>query len=123
MTPCVAVELAVAGGAAAIGGVTVTEAGLAAGTAITGGIIMMSQDVIATDSRGNAIPLRQGERLTGSPDGRWIQVRDASGNPTEMRIDGPHSPKTHTDPRALQPYAHVPGRTNPDGTPWLPINQ
>lgn len=80
-------------------------------------------DVIAVDSKGNAIPLRQGEYLTGSKDGRWIQVRDANGNPTGMRIDGPHSPKTHNDPRALEPHAHRPGVTNEDGTPWLPINR
>ncbi len=78
---------------------------------------------IAIDSRGNAIPLKQGETLTGSPDGRWIQVRDPNGNPTGMRIDGPHRPNTHTDPRALEPHGHIPGRTNPDGTPWLPIIQ
>ena len=76
---------------------------------------------IIVDSRGKAIPLNKGEYFTGSKDGRWIQVRDANGNVTGMRIDGAHSPKTHTDPRALQPHAHVPGATNADGTPWLPI--
>lgn len=80
-------------------------------------------DRIAVDSRGNAIPLKKGETLTGSPDGRWIQVRDPDGNPTGTRIDGPHRPNTHTDPRALEPHGHIPGRTNPDGTPWLPIIQ
>ena len=80
-------------------------------------------DVIAVDSRGNAIPLNHGEHFTESPDGRGIQVRDSSGIPTGIRIDGGHSPKTHTDPRALQPHSHVPSLTNPDGMPWLPINQ
>src|SRR6188474_2882837 len=31
-----------------------------------------------------------------------------------------HKPATHPDPRAQRPHAHVPGVTNPDGTPWLP---
>ena len=79
-------------------------------------------NTVAVDSRGNAIPLREGERLTGSPDGRYIQVRDSAGTPTGVRIDGPHK-LPHTDPRSLQPHAHIPGRTNSDGTPWLPINQ
>ncbi|MBN2195457.1 MAG: hypothetical protein JW751_21745 [Polyangiaceae bacterium] len=75
------------------------------------------------DSRGNVIPTPPGDRITGSPDGRFIQARDAAGNPTGVRIDGPHRPATHPDPRAQQPHGHVPGVTNPDGTPWLPINQ
>jgi hypothetical protein len=72
--------------------------------------------------KGNAIPLKPGEYVTGSPDGRFIQVRDASGNPTGLRIYGPHKPASHPDPRAQVPHAHVPGVTNPDGTPWLPVN-
>lgn len=75
------------------------------------------------DSKGNVIPTPPGGRITGSPDGRFIQARDAAGNPTGVRIDGPHRPATHPDPRAQQPHGHVPGVTNPDGTPWLPINQ
>jgi len=43
LTPCVAAELAVAGGAAAVGGVTLTTTGLVAGTAVVGGTILMSQ--------------------------------------------------------------------------------
>jgi RHS repeat-associated protein len=78
---------------------------------------------IVVDSKGNAIPLKPGEYVTGSPDGRFVQVRDASGNPTGLRIDGPHNPASHPDPRAQVPHAHVPGVTNPDGTPWLPVNQ
>ena len=80
-------------------------------------------DQIVVDPKGNAIPLKPGEYVTGSPDGRFIQVRDASGNPTGLRIDGPHKPASHPDPRAQVPHAHVPGVTNPDGTPWLPVNQ
>lgn len=76
---------------------------------------------VDVDSRGNAFPLRSGEYITGSKDGAWKQVRDPSGRPTGMRMDGPHNRNTHTDPRALQPHSHVPGVTNPDGTPWLPV--
>ena len=76
---------------------------------------------IIVDSRGNAIPLNKGEYLTGSKDGQWVQVRDANGNFTGMRVDGPHTLKTHSDPRALQPHAHVPEVTNADKTPWLPV--
>jgi RHS repeat-associated protein len=75
------------------------------------------------DSKGNVVPTPPGGRTTGSPDGTWIQARDAAGNATGVRIDGAHKPSTHTDPRALAPHGHVPGLTNPDGTPWLPINQ
>ena len=82
---------------------------------------LQTPERIVVDSRGNAIPLNPGEYLTRSPDGRWVQVRDARGNPTGTRIDGPHNPRTHSDPRAQEPHAHVPGVTNPDGTPWLPI--
>ncbi len=78
---------------------------------------------ILVDSKGNAIPLKPGEYVTGSPDGRFIQVRNASGNPTGLRIDGPHKPASHPDPRAQVPHAHVLGVTNPDGTPCLPVNQ
>jgi len=105
------------------------EAGFAAkgGTKLLTGPAARAKEALQTperiivDSRGNAIPLNKGEYLTGSKDGRFVQVRDANGNVTGMRIDGAHSPKTHNDPRALQPHAHVPGVTNADGTPWLPI--
>jgi RHS repeat-associated protein len=73
------------------------------------------------DPKGNAIPTPPGGKITGSPDGRFIQARDAAGNPTGVRLDGPHNPKSHPDPRAQQPHGHVPGVTNPDGTPWLPV--
>jgi hypothetical protein len=75
------------------------------------------------DPKGNVVPTPPGGRITGSPDGRFIQARDAAGNPTGVRIDGPHRPTTHPDPRAQQPHGHVPGVTNSDGTPWLPINE
>lgn len=75
------------------------------------------------DPKGNAIPLQPGQTVTSSPDAKWIQVRDASGNPTGTRLDGGHKPTTHPDPRAQVPHAHVPGVTNPDGTPWLPVRK
>lgn len=81
----------------------------------------VDRPVVVVDPKGNAIPVKPGDRLTGSPDGKWIQVRDANGQQTGMRLDGPHNPAQHSDPRALQPHAHVPGVANPDGTPWLPV--
>ncbi len=62
-------------------------------------------------------------KITGSPDGRFVHVRDANGQPTGVRIDGGHNPAGHPDPRAQGPHGHVPGVTNPDGTPWLPIRE
>ncbi|HRD56232.1 MAG TPA: RHS repeat-associated core domain-containing protein [Parachlamydiaceae bacterium] len=81
----------------------------------------ITKNVMIADSKGNIIPVRSGQHLTGSPDGKWIQVRDNLGNPTGLRKDGSHSLHTHKDPRALQPHSHIPGITNNDGTPWLPI--
>jgi RHS repeat-associated protein len=77
--------------------------------------------VIVATTRGNSIPLLRGQYLTGSPNGDFLQVRNANGTVTGGRIDGPHSPRTHPDLRAQRPHAHVPGVTNSDGTPWLPI--
>ena len=81
----------------------------------------VDKPVIVVDPHGNAIPVEEGQQLTGSPNGRFVQVRDKDGNPTGTRLDGPHRPSTHPDPRAQAPHAHVPGVTNPDGTPWLPV--
>lgn len=83
----------------------------------------VGEPVVVVDPKGNAIPVGQGQWVTGSPDGRWVQVRDKQGNPTGTRLDGGHKPSTHPDPRAQEPHAHVPGVTNPDGTPWLPVNR
>ena len=77
--------------------------------------------VYIVDPKGNTIPIQQRQQITGSPDGKWLQVRDTNGKPTGMRIDGPHKPSTHPDARAQVPHAHVPGVTNLDGTPWLPV--
>jgi hypothetical protein len=76
---------------------------------------------IYVDPQGNAIPTPPGGGITGSADGQYIQGRDAQGRETGVRVDGPHNPRTHPDPRAQRRHAHVPGVTNPDGTPWLPV--
>ncbi len=80
---------------------------------------------IYVDPQGNAIPVPPGGRLDRSPDGKWVEVKDARGNPTGVRIDAGHKPKgpndPHNDPRAQAPHGHVPGVKNPDGTPWLPV--
>jgi hypothetical protein len=86
-------------------------------------VLPSSGKTFAVDAKGNVIPLKPGETLTGSPNSKWLQVRDKDGNPTGMRLDGGHNPSTHPDPRAQDAHAHVPGATNPDGTPWLPVNK
>ena len=77
--------------------------------------------IIVVTPGGNALPVPAGGTLTGSQDGKYIQVRNPDGSETGTRIDGGHKPSTHPDPRAQGPHAHVPGVTNPDGTPWLPV--
>jgi RHS repeat-associated protein len=88
-----------------------------------GNVADAARGTIHVDSKGNAIPTPAGGGIQGSPDGRYVQAVDAKGNPTGVRIDGGHKASTHSDPRAQQPHAHVPGVTNEDGTPWLPVNQ
>jgi RHS repeat-associated protein len=83
------------------------------------GVVEDGTEIVVTPD-GNAIPVGPGEKVTGSPDGKWVQVRDPNGNPTGTRIDQGHKPSTHPDPRAQKPHGHRPGVTNPDGTPWLP---
>jgi Tfp pilus assembly protein PilV len=95
----------------------------ASANAARGGGTVPERGPFHVDSKGNAIPTPPGGKVTGSPDGRFVQARDAAGNPTGVRLDGPHRPATHPDPRAQQPHGHVPGVSNPDGTPWLPIRQ
>ena len=53
---------------------------------------------------------RMAEKAAGSVPKRFIV--DPKG----------HKPSTPADPRAQIPRAHVPGVTNSDGTPWLPVN-
>jgi hypothetical protein len=80
--------------------------------------------VIIVTPGGNAVPVPPGGTLGSSPNGKWIEVKNANGTPG-IRIDDGHTPKgpndPHNDPRAQVPHAHVPGVTNPDGTPWLPV--
>lgn len=88
----------------------------------------VSGDVVVVDEAGNAIKVPQGNWLTGSKDGKWIQEMKPGigpkGEPTGQRKDGGgHPPPKHTDARANEPHAHVPGVTNPDGTDWLPIKK
>lgn len=83
----------------------------------------VDKPVTVVDSKGNAIPVKTGEQIKDSKDGTYTQVKDANGKATGTRIDGAHKPSTHKDSRAQKPHAHVPGATNPDGTPWLPLNQ
>jgi hypothetical protein len=84
-----------------------------------GGEVGDNLGTIFIDPKGNAIPTPKGGGISGSPDGRFTQARDAVGKPTGVRIDGPHNPAKHPDPRAQAPHGYVPGVTNPDGTPWL----
>ena len=83
----------------------------------------VDRPVTVVDGQGNAIPVAKGGQVSGSADGGWIQVKDSEGNPTGVRKDGGHKPKTHPDPRAQEPHGHRPDVNNPDGTPWLPINK
>jgi len=75
------------------------------------------------DPQGNTIPTPKGGSVAGSPNGRYIQAKDAAGNPTGVRIDGPHNAARHPDPASggRRPHAHVPGITTPNGEPWLPL--
>ncbi len=81
----------------------------------------VAQRTFVVDSRGNAVAVQAGESLTGSANSRWLQVRSSSGDPTGVRVDDGHP--SHADSRARAPHAHVPGVTNADGTPWLPVKQ
>lgn len=88
----------------------------------------VSEDVIVIDEAGNAINVPQGNWLTGTKDGKWIQEMQPGvgpkGEPTGQRKDGGgHPPPKHKDVRANAPHAHVPGVTNPDGTEWLRLKE
>ncbi len=80
----------------------------------------VDEDVFIGDAEGNIIPVPEGQQLGGSKDGKWIQVKDKNDNPTGLRKDGGGHPQEN-DVRGQQPHGHVPGISNPDGTPWLPI--
>lgn len=60
------------------------------------------------------------EYIRGSPDGNYQQVRESDGNHTEGRLDkGGHWGQP--DPAAQGPHGHVPGVTDPNGNPHLPV--
>jgi RHS repeat-associated protein len=81
----------------------------------------VEEPVVVVDGDGNAIPVGEGEQITGSPDGEYQQVRDKNGKPTGSRLDkGGH--KGQADPQAQAPHAHQPGVTDSSGNPHLPIN-
>ena len=61
----------------------------------------VSTPVIVVDPKGNAVPVKAGERIQGSPDGSFIQVKDANKKQTGTRIDAGHN--SHADPRAQAP--------------------
>ena len=86
----------------------------------------VDEEVLVVDPQGNVIPVQEGNWLTGSKDGKWLQEmrpgEKPEGIPTGRRKDGGHKPgPKHPDPKAWGPHGHVPGITNLDGTPWLPI--
>jgi len=59
-------------------------------------------------------------KVDGTRDGKWLQVKDADDIPTGTRKDGGgHS--REKDVRGRHPHGHIPGVSNSDGTPWLPI--
>jgi RHS repeat-associated protein len=69
-------------------------------------------DVIVVDKAGNAIGVKKGEKIEGSPKGDCWQKKGPNGKPTGDRYDGKGHPK-QKDPKAQQPHGH---RTKPDGT-------
>jgi hypothetical protein len=52
----------------------------------------------------------------------FILVKDKDKVPTGTRKDGGGHPR-EKDVRGREPHGHIPGITNPDGTPWLPIHR
>jgi RHS repeat-associated protein len=97
-------------------------AGAGIKAAVRGGDNVADSGTIFVDSAGNALPAPPGGSLTGSPDGAYLQTRNADGSMTGIRKDGGHG-ASHADPRARRPHGHQPGVTNEDGTPWLPIRE
>jgi len=87
----------------------------------------VDEGVVIVDEKGNAIPVKKGNWLTGSKNGKWLQEMmpgGPKGVPSGLRKDGGgHPPPKHTNPKANNPHAHVPGITNLDGTEWLPLRE
>jgi hypothetical protein len=82
----------------------------------------VDEEVFVGDAEGNIIPVDEGNWLTGSKDGKWIQEKDEKKVSTGTRKDGGGHPR-EKDIRGKEPHGHVPGVNNPDGTPWLPIKR
>ena len=83
-------------------------------------------DIIVVDPNGNAMPVKQGQQIQGSPNGKVWQVKDKYGNYTNERLDGYGHPN-QKDPKAQVPHGHrVDGSgnsiTDSSGNPHLPIN-
>ena len=80
--------------------------------------------MIVVDGKGNAIPVKEGEQIKNREDGKWIDVKDATGKSTGTRVDEGHKPgPKHPDPRSHKQHTHIKGIKNSDGTPWLPIKE
>jgi RHS repeat-associated protein len=86
----------------------------------------VDKDVTVVDDKGNAIPVKKGEKIEGSPDGKFMQVKDKNGNPNGIRKDGGGHPK-HKDPKSQGPHGHnVDKNGDPikiNGNPHLPIKK
>ena len=83
-------------------------------------------EVIVVDPHGNAIPLKPGQTIEGSPDGEVWQVKDQNGKPTGERYDG-KGHRNQSDPKAKEPHGHRVGSdgkpiTDDTGNPHLPVN-
>jgi hypothetical protein len=59
-----------------------------------------NKNKIIVDSSGNAIPLKPGETIESSPDGKMWQIKDSNGKPTGDRFDGKGYPK-QSDPNLM----------------------
>ena len=76
--------------------------------------------IFVVDSNGNVIPVGRGQRITTSSNGNYQQLRDSNYTPTGLRLDRGGHPR-QSDPAARGPHGHVPGTTQSDGNPHLPI--
>jgi RHS repeat-associated protein len=112
--------LCVLGNCSYLSGILLNDAGLGPETnPYNEGRQGVTEPVIVVDPQGNAIPVNEGEYITGSPNGDYQQVIGPDGHPTGVRIDrGGH--RGQSDPRARGPHAHRPGVIQ-GGNPHLPI--
>ena len=81
----------------------------------------VDEPVIAVDGKGNGIPVKAGEQIAASPNGKFQQVLGADGQPTGTRLDAGGHPN-QKDPKAQVPHAHVPGVVDDAGNLHLPVN-